>query len=133
MKKVKTLSLSLVVMFAGIFVYANLRPLSVAEKMKPVHLATFRLEGKMSDGEWSSLEQTVHDMHGVTACTINEKSHVASVLYYPDKTNEAALAGVLAARNRKIEKRTLQTSGGCPVHGITASVQAFMARLDLRH
>jgi len=134
MKKIKILSLSLVVVFAGLVVYANLRPLSIAEKLKTVDLASYRLEGLMTPAERSALEQKISALPGVTACSVNKEGRVASVLFRRKEIDEAQLASHLSNQGQwQVAQKTLQASGGCPVHGMTASFYAFISVLDLRN
>lgn len=134
MKKIKILSLSLVVMFAGLFAYANLRHLSITEKLETVDLASYQLEGTMTPAERLALEQKISTLHGVTACSINKDGRVASVLFHRKKINEAQLAGYLSNKGRRqVAQKKLQTSGGCPVPGITTAFHTFISTLDLRN
>jgi hypothetical protein len=134
MKKIKILSLSLVVVLAGLFAYANLRPLSVAEKLKPVDLASYRLKGVMTLAQRSALEQKISALPGVTACTVNKEGRVASVIFHRKEIDETQLARHLSNNGQfQVAQKALQNSGGCPVHGMTASLYAFISVLDLRN
>ncbi|SHH32372.1 hypothetical protein SAMN04488109_3700 [Chryseolinea serpens] len=134
MKKIKILSLSLVVVLAGLFTYANLRPLSVAEKLPTVDLASYRLKGPMTPAERLALEQKMSALPGVTACSVNKEGRVASVLFHRKEIDEAQLARQLSNKGQwRVAQKALQTSGGCPMHGMTAPFHAFISVLDLRN
>ena len=134
MKKIKILSLSLVVVFAGLFAYANLRQLSITEKLKTVDLASYRLEGVMTPAERSALEQKISSLPGVTACSVNKEGRLASVLFHRQEIDETQLASVLSNKGqRQVAQKTLQTSGGCPVQGMNAALYTFISVLDLRN
>lgn len=134
MKKIKILSLSLVVVFAGLFAYANLRPLSIAERLKTVDLAAYRLKGMMTPAERSALEQKISALPGVTACSVNKEDRVASVLFHRKEIDEVQLARQLSNKGQwQVAQKTLQASGGCPVHGMTTTLYTFISVLDLRN
>jgi hypothetical protein len=117
-----------------LFAYANLRPLSITEKLKTVDLASYRLEGVMTPAERSALEQKISALPGVTACSVNNEGRVASVLFHRKEIDEAQLARQLSNKAQwQVTQKTLQTSGGCPVNGATAALYAFISVLDLRN
>jgi hypothetical protein len=134
MKKIKILSLSLVVVFAGLFAYANLRPLSITEKLKTVDLASYRMEGLMTPSERSALEQKISALPGVTACSVNKEGRVASVLFHRKEIDETQLASHLSNKGQwQVAQKTLQSSRGCPAHGMTTALYTFISVLDLRN
>jgi hypothetical protein len=132
----KVLKMTIFILSAGflvLFGYANLRVLSVTERLKPVELTSFRLKGDMSEGNLSALEKTLENTAGVTACTINGKSETACVIYHKHMVNESKLASLLASSLTHVEKKDLAAAGGgCPVHQASASFSKLMATLDLR-
>lgn len=120
--------------FVVVFAYANIRTLSPTEKLKQIHLASFKLKGEMSSAEVADLEKKVSNMSGVTACSINRGGTIASVTFHPDVVSEETLSATLSNNNQLgITKKEFATSGGCPVHQVSASVNHFLTILDLRN
>jgi hypothetical protein len=134
MKTLKTTMLILLVAFVGLFGYANIRQLSISEKLKAVHLASFTLKGGLKSEEKLALEKKVSASAGVTACSVNREGNVASVIFYPGQTNETTLASLLSNDGQIIvTQKHLAASGGCPVHKVNANFSAFVAVLDFRN
>jgi hypothetical protein len=131
MKTLRITSAILAVAFIALILYANLRHLSVTERLKHVQLVSFNLSGSLSDKSRVSLTEKISSSPGVTACSINPEGTIASVIYYPDEVDEATLNALLSTQCNT-EKRELAAVGGCPVHQVNASVQQFVSMLDLR-
>jgi hypothetical protein len=133
MRILKLLSFVLVGAFLVAFGYANVRHLSPTEKLKQVHLASFTMNGDLSSAERASLEKKVSTMEGVRACSINSNATTASVTFFPDLINEKDLAAALSNDNQlTIAQKEFATTGGCPVHAVSASLSQFVSVLDLR-
>jgi hypothetical protein len=134
MKVLKITALVLAAGFLALFGYANLRVLSIAEKLKPVELTSFRLYGEMNEQTLADLEKKIENTEGVTACTINGKSETACIIYYQDIVSESMLTSLLTNKSTmRVEKKDLAASGGgCPVHQAGASISQLIAVLDLR-
>lgn len=132
----RALKISVIVFSIGvisILCYANLRTLSPTEKLKKVNLASFHLKGNLSADEKKNIEEHVNHTPGVTACSLNAEGNMATVIFYPDRTNESAVAGLLSnAGKLLVTQKQLSTSGGCPIPKITASMNRFISALDFR-
>ncbi|MBL0740282.1 hypothetical protein [Chryseolinea lacunae] len=134
MKRLRMLSLSLVAMFAALFVYANVRQLSATEKLKSVHFASFTWGSDVTPVTKLSLHQKINSVPGVTACSISQEGTGAAVIFYPDQVTETQLATLLATTTHlAVSQKELPTSGGCPVHNLDASFHRFISALDIRH
>jgi hypothetical protein len=134
MKIIKILSLCLGVAFIGLIGYANFRYKSPAEKLEKVQLASFKLTGNLTTEESVSLEKTVSGTLGVTACTLRENGNIASVIFIPKKITIEYLKELLSNNGKiSVTQKQLATSGGCPVHKVNASLDRFIATLDLRN
>ncbi|MEO7989942.1 MAG: hypothetical protein ABI663_10400 [Chryseolinea sp.] len=134
MKTLKTITLFVLVGFVGLFGYANIRQLSISEKLKAVHLASFTLKGNLNSEEKLALEKKVSALAGVTACSVNREGNIVSVIFYPEQTNETTLASLLSNQGKlTVTQKQLAISGGCPVHKVNANFSAFVAVLDIRN
>jgi hypothetical protein len=134
MKTLKITGILLLTALLSAFVYANVRTLSPAEKLPPVALASFQLQGILNDEALSALEEAIGTTHGVTACTISAEGNVASVIFRPDAISEAAL-GTKLARSGKLTVTPVvfSSDGGCPLHKVTGPVASLISVLDLRN
>lgn len=134
MRILKIFSIAVATVFLSVVIYANVRHLSPTEKLKAVHLASFTMKGDINSEERAALENRVSAIKGVRACTINSKATMASVTFFPDVVDEKNLVAILSGNNRlDIAKKEFATTGGCPVHAVTASVNQFVAALDIRN
>jgi len=130
--KITFTTLVAVVLFA--FVYANVREVSPAKKLKKVHLVSFELIGNLSSEEKTKLENKISTTTGVTACSISKEGNIASVVFHPDIINENILADDLSVFNKVLAKPiAFPQTGGCPVHQVTGSVDQMISLLDLRN
>jgi hypothetical protein len=133
MRILKILFVIVAAAFVAVFTYANVRSISPTARLKQIHLASFKMNGESTSDERMSLEKKITAMKGVTACSINSSGTTASVTFYPDAISEQALASTLSNNSRlQIEQKEFATTGGCPVHAVTASFDHFMSSLDLR-
>ena len=134
MRTIKIILLAGAVGFAGLFAYANIRQLSLTEKLKHVKLASFNLKGDMNETEMFQLEKKISNVPGITACSLSKDGTTASVIFYPEDVNENLLTNLLSNDGKiNVSQRILSTSGGCPVHKLGASFQSVIASLDVRH
>jgi hypothetical protein len=134
MKLFKAFLFMLAAGFVALFGYANLRVLSPGERMKPVELSSFHLDGKLDQTNCFALEQQIENTPGVNACTINEKSKTACVIYDYSQLQETRLVSLLGNNGTiRVEKKDLAAAGGgCPVHKVSASLSHLLTTLDLR-
>jgi hypothetical protein len=134
MKPLKIASITLFSAFLALFLYANVRRLSMTEQLPIVHLASFELQGELSPREESLLENKISITPGVTACTINKESHTASVTFYPERIDEVTLSLLLADGVNTVKKKAFSAqAGGCPVHELSFLFNQFISTLDLRN
>lgn len=99
MKITKTLKITLAVLLPGflaLFSYANLRAVSITEKLAPVQLISFTYRGELNEEARSAVEKKITHTPGVTSCTVNEKSKTASIIYHANVVKETTLASLLA-------------------------------------
>jgi len=134
MKTIKIIALILAAGFAGLLGYANVRHLSVTEKLKRVHLVSFNLKGEINSTEALLLEKKVSTTPGITSCSVNKDGNVASVIFYPDQVTEQILASLLSNEGKlTVSGRKLSSSEGCPVHQLSYSFHEFLTLLDVRN
>jgi hypothetical protein len=135
MRTLKILSFGVVILLAAIFTYANVRHLSPTQQLKQVHLASFQITGDLDPSQRIALEKKLSEQNGVTACTINSKGTLASIIFYPDVISASNLTTMLSNNNElAVAQRELAvTGGGCPVHAVSASVDQFISVLDIRN
>jgi len=118
MKKLLRYSLiALGLAFAGFFAYANLRPLSVTERLEPVALATWHVNGTPAAG--NDLSAVVKVMPEVTACAVNKNTGLLSVTYkYRHMPADELESAIEHRTGLALETVEAAPSGGCPVHRI---------------
>jgi len=134
MKLIKITALILFTLVISVFIYANVRSISPSEKLKRVQLATFTLTKEMKVQEANTLQQILANSAGVTACKVNPVSRLASFVYQPEVISEQSLQEMLSDKSRQNVSVKIfdQVRGGCPVHAIGNSFNAFISKLDLR-
>jgi len=117
-----------------LFGYANLRTLSVIEKLKPVNLTSLRIEGAISTQGRLDLEKKISASPGVTACTLSNEGNVASIIFYPEQSSVETLTHLLSDNGKlTVSPIELPTTGGCPVHKLNSSIDKFITVLDIRN
>jgi hypothetical protein len=134
MKILKISPLIFAISVAALFGYANLRKLSVSEKLPRVQLISFDIRGEISPVDRTQLEKKLSSVPGVTACSLSDEGNVASVIFHPEKINEATITDVLSQEGKlNISLRDLAVSPGCPIHNLNSSFQEFISALDIRN
>jgi hypothetical protein len=134
MKILKYTGLAILTLLVIVVLYANTRSLSPADKLPPVTLVTFDVKGQMTPEVAKVLHSDISKVPGVTACAINADGHVASVTFNKTMTTESFLKTRLSFNDKfSVTTKVFEpSSGGCPVHGISASFNAMISLLDLR-
>jgi hypothetical protein len=133
MKFLKIILLTLVSGFVFVFIYANTRIISPAEKLQPVKLTAFSFTTDLSKEEAHIIQQQVSALPGVTACKVSHEDKMASVVYQADKINEQLLASQFKTYHTDAKVKIFEpVKDGCPIHQIDNSVQALITKLDLR-
>lgn len=134
MKTLKISSLIVATTVVALFGYANLRELSVVEKLRPVQLISFDIRTEVSPVDRMQLEKKLSSAAGVTACSLSEEGNVASIIFHPEKIKEETIADLLSHEGKlKISLRDLAVSPGCPIHNLNSSFQEFISALDIRN
>jgi hypothetical protein len=134
----RILRITLVILLAtmlGLFVYANTRYVSPAEKLRSVNIAFFELRAVQSSGDRSDLEAQITKSSGVTACTISREGDLAAVVFHPDVVTEEKLASLLQQHgNVSVSKKTFNGTGGvCPIHAASATFHQMLSSIDFRN
>lgn len=134
MKTIKIFALILIAAFVCLFGYANVRRLSITEKLKQVNLVSFSLKGDISQAEKVQLEKNISAIAGITACSLNKEGDAASIIFYPEQVNEQRLSSLLSNKGKlKVSLKKLSVSGGCPIHQLSGSFHEFITALDIRN
>ena len=132
MRFLKITGLILIGSIAILFLYANTRTISPAEKLKRISLVTFSLNNALSEELVERMGSNMKQLPGVTACKTNRG--IISVVYHPEVINENTIAQrITALVNSTVTIKIFESaSGGCPVHGMTSSIARLISSLDLR-
>ena len=135
MKTIKIVTLVFLTGFIALFGYANLRRLSVIEKLRPVNLTSVKIEGAMSAQERIELERKISTSPGVTACSLSKDGNVASIIFYPEKTSVKKLNHLLSTDGKYLVSpiELSASGGGCPIHQLNSSIHEFITVLDIRN
>jgi hypothetical protein len=133
MKFLKIVLLTLLAGIAFVFIYANTRIISPAEKLRPVKLSAFSFTNDISADDARIVQHQISAVPGVTACKVNHKTKMASVVYIADKISEQHLADQFKNYHTDAKVKIFEpVKGGCPIHQVDNAVQAFITTLDLR-
>jgi hypothetical protein len=133
MKFLKIVLLTLLAGIASIFIYANTRIISPAEKLQPVKLSAFSFSNPLSAEDARIVQQQISAVPGITACKVNHKTKMASVVYLAGKISEQHLVDQFRNYHTDAKVKIFEpVKGGCPIHQVDNVVQAFIASLDLR-
>jgi hypothetical protein len=134
MKILKISSLIFAISVLALFGYANLRILSVVEKLRPVQLISFDVRGEIGPGDRMQLEKKLSSVAGVTACSLSDEGNIASIIFHPEKINEETITELLSQEGKlNVSLRDLTASPGCPIHNLNSSFQEFISALDIRN
>ena len=132
MKTLRIISMVLLLAIVGLLGYANLRPLSVTEKLKQTALVSFRLHGNLPTEKLRALEKQISQHPGITACTINRKGNTAAVIYHSQETSVKVIADLFQAQDIQVNEKDLIPSPGCPVHAANGIIAQVISTLDHR-
>ncbi len=104
--------------FTALFLYANLRSLSITERLEPVALVTYHLAAPDNAAE-ATLSTRIRSVKGVTACAVNLASNLLSVTYQHHKLSAGQLKlDIEQQTGLSLKDAPVAASGGCPVHKV---------------
>jgi len=133
----KFASITALVLFSTLFIYANWNPPRLAHQAKPAYYAAFDLKSPCSEAQKQILEAQVSKMKGVSAVTVNPVSNLAVIAYNPSEVNDpqvfAASINKIANVNASTKKWEIdQNTPQCPANGFLAWLDDVKSVLCVR-
>ena len=104
----------------AVFLYANLRSLSLTELNKPIHLKIFSINQIPDTLQAASIKSTLK-IQGVTANSINPKAQTVSVTYNPDMVSETKIMELISLNGQfEVAEKRFAPTPVCPVPPLQA-------------
>jgi hypothetical protein len=134
MRSLKIASIILCALALCLVAYANIRTISPSEKLKPVQLTTFVIQGELTDDTAQQLQKNLDLQEGITAAKVNVRGNLASIVHHTDVISQKELKNLIstATQSEVSLKKFEAKSGGCPVHAVGGSFSNLVALLDFR-
>jgi hypothetical protein len=99
MKILKIAVSVLIICITILTIYANVRPLSISEKLKSVNIAFINLHQPLEASMQVVLKNIIARTPGVTACSISSEGNMASIVFYPDVVSETSLIKLISEQS----------------------------------
>lgn len=131
----KISGIALVVLFFGLFTWANWNGPTPAEKLKPKNFALFDLSSVKDNNTFSVLNTQLQKTSGVLATCLKPADKIVSVVFYPDIITRTDIQQKLSTwTNADITLKAIVANGPtCPVAGMMGSLSALKRCLCIRN
>jgi len=132
-KLIKTTLVSVFIIFFGFFVYANLHPMTLSDKVAPVKFLLLSID---NEKDIETNVQKIQDMNGVTACAYNKDSKLMSLSYQYIDINESELLSDVSTLldDKELKTTSISSKGsGCPYHATLGFFSKVDYYLNLRN
>jgi hypothetical protein len=126
--------ISLIIIFFGLFTWANWNGPTPGDKLKPKIFALFDLSNVKDSSTYTQLNAKLEKTAGVLATCLKPADKIVSVVFYPDLVSQADIQNKLSAwSNVQIDLKPITAHGPtCPVAGIMGSFSALKRLLCIR-
>ena len=122
----RKIAIAILVVYAGIVVYANMRFRNPSMDLQPIQVQAFQLSGLDSTEVKSYCEQIKKDEH-ITALSYDKDSQLLSVSYHYQEVPSEKLMLLLGDNGAvKVTPKTFAQKPTCPVHGYLAVWHKFL-------
>lgn len=122
--------------FVGLFIYANWNSPRLAHSAPPSNILAYHFTKDCTIEDSTTLANTLKQLTGITAVTVNRKSHMISLAYNPSVTALCNIDDVLVQKkNLGIATETWNIDPNkpqCPVHAITPFLDNVKKALCVR-
>ncbi|MBS1731113.1 MAG: hypothetical protein JSS67_10100 [Bacteroidetes bacterium] len=137
LKKTGWIFLSILgLLFVSFFVYANLKPPTLGEKLymaHPTQIVVMLVPEKMNMADSASLIQHIKKEAFVSSAILNRTSHILCVTFDPARVNRQEMIHNIQAFDSNITERIITNPGPqCPVDGALYTIAKFKYALNLR-
>ena len=137
LKKTGWITLSvLALLFISFFVYANLKPPTLGEKLyigHPTQIIVMLVPQNFSAKDSASLIQYIKKEPVVSSAILNRESHILCVTFDPAKTTREKMIEYTQVFNSDITERIIANPGPqCPVGGALYTITKMKYDLNLR-
>jgi hypothetical protein len=125
----------LVVLFFGLFTWANWNGPTPAEKLKPKNFALFDLSNIKDNSTFTVLNTQLQKTSGVLATCLKPADKIVSVVFYPDIISRDDIQQKLSTWTNVdiVTKAIVATGPTCPVAGMMGGLSAMKRFLCIRN
>ena len=117
-KWLKILSFIIILAFSSLFIWANWSPSTITEKLPKINIVSCDLSSLDDENSFSMIDEKFKNKKGVTACTVNSISKIASFTFNPEIVSKSELLSDL--RNlggSEVSLKVFPAKAGCPIKG----------------
>jgi len=126
---------TLIVLFFGLFTWANWNGPAPADKLKPKNFALFDLSRINDNSTYDMLNIQLQKTSGVLATCLKPADKIVSVVFYPDVVTKDDIQSKLSTWSHVeiIPKAIVATGPTCPVAGMMGTFSALKRSLCIRN
>ncbi|MBK8567115.1 MAG: hypothetical protein IPN76_28265 [Saprospiraceae bacterium] len=119
----------LCVSFAALLLYANLRPLSLTEQNRPVHLKIFSIDEPVAFEQAATIKSALK-IPGITASCVNAAQQTVSVTFHPGQIGEPEIVQAIALQGKlSVKEKYFPPTPVCPVPPLQAMKNKLLKSL----
>ncbi|MCC6725855.1 MAG: hypothetical protein IT258_15200 [Saprospiraceae bacterium] len=115
--------------FVVLLLYANLRPLSLTEQNRPVHLKIFSFDEPVKAGQAVAIKSALQ-LPGITASCVNAAQQTVSVTFHPDQISEPEIVRAIALLGQlSVTEKYFPPTPVCPLPPLQAMKNKLLKSL----
>lgn len=128
------IGLMLILVFVGIFTWANWTPLTAGEKAEPVRFVVLDAKGFKDSTECIALQNHIKTLNGVNICMYVPKMQTVVTSFKVLETDLTAITSSVKEKfNREIGLKKFKDNGRkCPVMGTLTTMSRIRKTLNIR-
>jgi hypothetical protein len=112
----RTLLILTGVTFISLFTWANWNAPTITERLPTIEMSSFDLSQVQDAAAYSKVDAALKYKAGVTACSVNPESQMATVTFHPTETSkEDLLSEINGVTGTSVRFKHFDTKAGCPM------------------
>lgn len=114
----KVLSFTIILVFFSLFIWANWSPSTVTEKLPKINMVSYDLSSLHDEHSFSVIDERFKNKKGITACTVNSTSKIASFTFNPEIiSKDELLSDLRNLGGSTVSLKVFPAKAGCPIKG----------------
>jgi len=119
--------------FVSLFTWANWNAPTITERLPKIEMSSFDLSNVNDAATYNKVNTAMQETAGVTACSVNPVSQMATVTFHPTETSKEELqSDISRVAGTAVDFKHFETKAGCPMKATSEFFGKLKQSLCLR-